>query len=103
MIIGPLDVGDNGLDVGLVETEDCGAIKRNAVDELEERALNVFERSVLIEMFTIDGGYDCHYGREHEEAAIAFVGFHDEIFALADARCGSAWLTRPPITNVGSR
>src|SRR5580704_6265264 len=53
---GPLHAGDDRLNVGLVEAKDRGTIERNAVYEFDERALDVFERRVLIEMLAVDGG-----------------------------------------------
>src|SRR5215831_56113 len=84
-----LDVRDDGLHVWLVKTEDCRAIKRNAIDELDERALNVFERRVLIEVLAVDGGDHGDDGRVVEEAAVTFVCFDDEVFALPKPGGGS--------------
>src|SRR5580693_6662476 len=78
---GALHARNDGLDVGFVEAEDGGAVKRDAVDELDEGALDVFERDVLVEVLAVDGGDDGDDWGEHEEAAVAFVGFDDEIFA----------------------
>ncbi len=51
-------------------------------------------------MLAIDGGDDGHDGREHQEAAIALVGFHDKIFALAEPR-GRARLVHPAANYKG--
>src|SRR5450432_4103176 len=80
---GALDVRNDGLDVGLVEAKNGGAVKRDAIHKLREGVLNIFQRSVLIEMLAIDGGDYRDDGREEQEAAVAFVGFHDEKFAFA--------------------
>src|SRR5690349_5816436 len=40
---GSLDAGDDGLDVGLVNAKNGGTIKWNAIDELNEGVLNIFE------------------------------------------------------------
>src|SRR5882762_2914102 len=71
---GPLDVRDDGLHVGLIEAEDGGAVKRNAVHEFHEHGLNFFERAVLVEMLAVDGGDDGDDRRVVEKAAVAFVG-----------------------------
>ena len=55
---GALDVGDDSLHVGFIEAEDGGAVKRNAIHELDEGVLNIFERGVLIEVLAVDGGDD---------------------------------------------
>src|SRR5690242_2272 len=86
---GALDAGNDGLDVWLVDAKNGGAIERHAIYELYESFLNVFERSVLVEVFAVDGGDDSDNGREHEEAAVAFVGFDDKVFAFAQAGGGS--------------
>ena len=81
---GALDVRNDGLHVGLVEAKNGGAVKGDAIHKLSEGVLNIFERSVLIEMFAIDGGDYGDDRREEQEAAVALVGFHDEIFAFAE-------------------
>ena len=86
---GALYAGNDGLDVRFVDAKNGGAIKRHAIHELDEGVLNVFKRGVLVEMFAVDGGDDGDDGSEHEEAAVAFVGFDDKIFAFAQARRGS--------------
>src|SRR5882672_11830476 len=64
---GALDAGNDGLNVGLVEAEDGGAVKRNAIYELGEDRLNLFERAVLVEMLAIDCGDDGDDGRVIKE------------------------------------
>src|SRR5271163_573654 len=86
---GALHVWKNSLHVRFVEAENRGAVEGDPVHELNEGALNVGERSVLIEMLPVDGGNDGYNRREHQEAAIALVGFHDEVFALAEPRGGA--------------
>ncbi len=86
---GALYVWENGLHVRFVEAENRGAVEGHAVHELDEGALNVRERGVLVEVLAIDGGDDGDDGCEHQEAAIAFVGFHYEILAFAEARGGA--------------
>jgi hypothetical protein len=80
---GAFHVGKNGLHVRFVEAENRGAVKGDAVDELDEGALDVGERSVLIEVLAIDGGDNGDDRGEHEEAAVAFIGFDDEVLAFA--------------------
>src|SRR5882762_2425677 len=65
---GALDTGNDGLDVWLIETEDCRAVKRHAIDKLDEDGLNFFKGAVLIEMFAVDGGDDGDYRRVVKEA-----------------------------------
>ena len=88
---GALDTGNDRLNVRLIDAEDCRAAERNAIDELNERVLNVFERRVLIKMLAVDGSDDGNHRGEHQKAAIAFVGFDDEVLSFAKA-CGRAGL-----------
>src|SRR6516162_2412608 len=39
-----LDLGDNGLNVRFIQAKDRGAVKRNPVDELKKRVLDIVER-----------------------------------------------------------
>src|SRR5690348_2194891 len=84
-----LDAGNDRLDVGFVQTKDGGAVKRDAIDELGEGILNVFQGGVLVEVLAVNGGDDGDDGGEQQEGAVAFIGFHDEVVALAEAGGGS--------------
>src|SRR5258707_9864595 len=95
---GPFDVGNSGLNVGFVEAKDCGAVKRYAIDELNESILDVFERAVLIEVLAIDGGNNRDDRREQQEAAITLVGLYYEIFAAAQT-CADAGLIQSAADN----
>src|ERR1700756_3221192 len=86
---GPLNTGNDRLNVGLIEAKDCGAVKRYTIHKLDKGALNVFERAVLIEVFAVYGGNHSDDRREQQEAAIALVGLYDEIFAAAETRGGA--------------
>src|SRR5262249_16575643 len=86
---GALDAGDDGLNIGFVEAENGSAVERDAVDELGEGVLNIGERGVLVEVLAVNGGNNGYDGRKEEEAAIAFVGLDNEIFAAAETRGGS--------------
>src|ERR1700675_3596367 len=68
---GALDVRHDGLHVDFVETEYGRAVKWHAIHKLDERVLNVFERSVLIEVLAIDGGDHRHNGRKQKKTAVA--------------------------------
>ncbi len=72
--------------VGFIEAKNRRAIEGNAIHELQEGALNIFERGILVEMFAVNGGDHSDDRREHEEGAVAFIGFDDEIVAAAYAR-----------------
>src|SRR6202035_1706297 len=61
---GALDAGNDGLHVGFVKAKDGGAVKRYAIHELHENALNFLERRILIEMFAVDGGDHSDDGRK---------------------------------------
>ncbi len=84
-----LHAGNDGLHVGLVKAEDRRAVERHAIDELDESVLNVLERGVLVEMLAVDGGHDGDHRREQQKAAVAFVGFDNEEFALAEPGGGA--------------
>src|SRR6266852_7328242 len=66
---GTLHVRNDGLDVGFVDAENSRAVKWHAIHKLDEGALNIFERGVLIEMFAIDRSDHREYLREHAEAS----------------------------------
>src|SRR5208283_525346 len=65
------------------------AIEGNAIYKLHEGALDVLERGILIEMLAVNRGDHGDDRGKHQEAAVAFVGFHHEIFATSDARSGA--------------
>src|SRR6266481_4064860 len=90
-----LDVGDDGLHVGLIEAQNRRAVKRHAIDELDEGTLNVFQRGVLIEMLAVDRRYDRDHRREQQEAAVAFVRFDHEEFALTQPSGGAGLIDAP--------
>src|SRR5258708_31533874 len=92
---GALHVGNDGLQVGLSDAQDRRAVKRHAIHKLDEGVLNVSERGVLVEMFAINRCHDRDYRREHQEAAVALVCFHYEVFPFAEA-CGRARLVDFP-------
>src|ERR1700722_16117608 len=81
--------GNDGLHVGFVKTQNGGAVKRHAIDELNENFLNFFERGVLVERLSVDGGDDRDDRSKQQEAAIAFIGFHYKVFTFAEARGGA--------------
>src|SRR4029077_4439485 len=84
-----LDVGNDGLDVGLIQAKNRRAVKGDAIDELHEGVLNVFERRILIEMLAVDGGDDRDHRRKQQEAAVALVGFDHKEFAFAEPSGGA--------------
>src|SRR6267154_6067158 len=58
---GALYIGNDGLHIGLIDAENRRAVEGHAVDELHEGVLYVFERGILIEMFTVDCGDNGNY------------------------------------------
>ena len=85
-----LHVGDDGLDVGFINAKDRCTVKRHAIHELDESALNVFERSILVEMLAIDSGHDGNHRCEHQEAAVTLVRFDHKVFTFAETRGGAS-------------
>src|SRR5262249_44229532 len=85
-----LNVRDDGLNVGLVETKDGGAVERHTVDELGERILDVCERVILVEVLAIDGSDDGNDRSKKQEGTIAFVGFNDEVLTLPEPCRGAS-------------
>src|SRR2546422_568737 len=83
---GTLHTGNDGLHVGLIDTQDRRTVKWHAIHKLDEGVLNILERGVLVEVFAINRCHDCDYGREHQEAAVALVRFHHKIFPFAEPR-----------------
>ena len=49
-----------------------------------------FDARVMIQMLAVDVGHDREDGRKLQKRAVAFVRFHDQKIALADARVRSA-------------
>ena len=88
MITGRVICGNDGLHVGLVQTEHRRAVKRDAVHELRENRLNLLERGVMVQMLAIDRGHHGDDRREQKERAVALVRFHNHIFAAAQAGRG---------------
>ena len=83
---GTLHARNDVLHVGLIDTENRRTIKWHAIHKLEEGALNVFERGVLIEVFAINRSHHGDHWREQQEAAVALVRLHYKIFAFAEPR-----------------
>src|SRR5260370_2103849 len=83
---GTLHAGNDRLHVGLIDTENGRTVKWHAIYKLDEGALNIFERGVLVEVFAINRSYHRNHWREHQEAAIAFIRFHHKIFAFTEPR-----------------
>ena len=84
------DGGQDGLHVIVVQADDGRAVERNLVDELDEGGADGVERGVVVQVFAVDVGDDREDGRELEERAVAFVGFHHQEIAVAHARVGAA-------------
>src|SRR6202795_1589394 len=78
---GTLHAGNDRLYVGLVDTEDCRTIKWHAIHKLDEGALNIFERGVLVEVLAINRGPHRDHRREHEEVWAPLARFHRKTFA----------------------
>src|ERR1700688_5195027 len=85
---GALDVRHDGLHVDFVKTQYGRAIKWHALHKLNESVLNVFQRSVLIEVLAVDGGDHRDDRRKQEKAAVALVRFHHEVIPFAQLRGG---------------
>src|SRR6267378_3595617 len=79
----PLYFGKNGLHVGLVNAKNRRAVEWHSVHELNESVLNVLQRGVLVQVFTVNRRHHGDDWRQHQEAAVAFVGFHDKVLAFA--------------------
>jgi hypothetical protein len=87
----PLYAGNDGLHVRFVQAQDRCTIEWDPVYELYEAILDVFERTVLVEVFAVDRGNHRDNRGQQQETAIAFVGFHDEKFTFAES-CSCACL-----------
>src|ERR1700681_1642701 len=61
-----LDVGNDGLHVGLIEAQNRRAVKWHAIDELHEAILNILERRILVEMLAVDGRDHGDYRRKEQ-------------------------------------
>src|SRR5690349_14347578 len=91
----PLHAGNDGLYVGLIQAKNRGTIKRNAIDELHECILNIFQRGILIQMLAVDRGHNRHHWSQQQEAAVTFVRLNHEEFALAEPRRGAGLIHAP--------
>src|SRR6267143_488881 len=83
---GTLHAGNDRLHVGLIDTEDRRTIKWHTIHKLDEGALNIFERGVLIEVLAVNRSHYGDHRREHQEAAVALVRFHYKVFTFAETR-----------------
>jgi hypothetical protein len=84
------DGRQNSLHVIVVHADDGRTVKRNLVDELDERGADFVERGVVIQVLAIDVGDDSQDRRELQERAVALVGFHHQKVAVAHARVRTA-------------
>src|SRR5262249_13769868 len=91
-------LGNYGLHVWLIQAKDRCAVKRHAVNELREGALNVFERGVLIDRLAVNGGHHRDDSRKEQEIAIAFARLDVKERAFAKPR-GRACLIHTPAHN----
>src|SRR5580658_5715431 len=82
---GPLHARQNRLHVGLIHTENHGAIEGHAVHELEKDVLDFLERRVLIQMLTVDCSDHGDHRGQQQERAIALVRFDHHVLALANS------------------
>ena len=78
-------------------------MRARAAHELRERALDVGEVGVDVEVIGLDVGDDGDGRRQREKRAIVFVRFDDVQTVAARAEIPSHALTRPPTSAVGSR
>ena len=62
-----LHAREDGLDVGLVETEHDRAIEWDAIHKLQEDVLDFVEGFVLVEVLAVDGGDHGHDRREQQK------------------------------------
>src|SRR3546814_8134197 len=64
----------------MVEAKHRGAIEGHIFDELDERALDVVETAIMVQMLRVDIGDDRDRPVEAQEAAVALVGLdHDPV------------------------
>ena len=78
-----------GAESVIVVAGDHHAVKRHAVHELDEGALDVVHVAIAVHVLAVDVGDHREDGRELEERAVAFVGFGDQVLRLAQARVGA--------------
>ncbi|MNY12188.1 hypothetical protein D3C86_1452570 [compost metagenome] len=73
----------------MVKAHDAEAVERHVLDELAERRAHSIKIAVMVQMLRIDIGNDGHVGRQLQEGAVGFVGFHHHPLALAHTRIGA--------------
>ena len=74
----PLELGDDALQVRVVEAEDDRAVERDLVGEADERLLDLLDVRIVVEVLGVDVGQDGDERGEEEERPVALVGFGDE-------------------------
>jgi hypothetical protein len=99
----PLHFAQHRRHRAVVDARDDRAVERHAAGEVSERGDERFERSVGLEMFTIDVGDEGNGRRELQERPIALVGLGDHVLPRPSRALLPNALRRPPMTAVGSR
>ena len=69
----------------MIQAQHGAAIKRHFVDEVHERAAQVGQVAVVVQVFCINVGNDRDGGRELQKRAVRLVGFCNHVLGLTQA------------------
>lgn len=82
------DAGQDRREQRVVETGGDGAVEGHLVHELDEAVFHVGHVAVAVHVLAVEVGDDGEDGGEFKEAAVALVGFGDEVVGVAAAGVG---------------
>ena len=71
------DLGQNRLNLWMVEAHDCRAIKRHIFDKFDKGPFDGIKIAIMVEMLWIDVGDNRQRAIKAQEAAVAFVGLNN--------------------------
>ena len=94
--VATLDLGQDVLDVGVVEAQDRQAVERHPRAELDERRLEDVVAVPVVEVLGVDVGDHGHGGGQVHEAAVALVGLGHQQVSAAEPRVGPERLHLAP-------
>ena len=71
------DIGQNRLNLWMVEAHDCRAIKRHVLDKFDKGPFDGIEITIMVKMLWIDVGDNRQRPIKAQEAAVAFVSLNN--------------------------
>ena len=92
---------DHRLHFGMIEAQHGKAVERHILDKALEGVAHGVEGAVEIQMIGIGIGDHRDGGRQAQEGAVAFIGFHHHPFARAQPRIGAIGVDDAAIDHGG--